>query len=117
MVNSILSTELPTSQLHIDLVAQDLCDAEATSALPAPSLLAELLDLCPEQNVWMYEPDPLDPDSDVVNAIFRLQATRGITFHMSCLLHSNGSILAWTGPYDISIPKSTEPTLLNAIAA
>ncbi|MCB0665444.1 MAG: hypothetical protein KDC80_06460 [Saprospiraceae bacterium] len=104
-------------QERIDSIAYDLFCAGGKFFDYAPEILAGLLDLRPEQNVWMYEPDPDDPESNRTYATFKLQASNGTTFHMSCLLNRSSEILEWIGPYDVVFPKSHKPVVLPAMAA
>lgn len=104
-------------QERIDSVAVDLFQSGGNFFDHTPEVLAGLLDLCPEQGVWMYEPDPSDPDSRLTYATFRLQATNGTTFHMSCLLNNESEVLEWIGPHDIEFPRTYRPVALPAMAA
>ncbi|MBK8502154.1 MAG: hypothetical protein IPL46_08080 [Saprospiraceae bacterium] len=104
-------------QERIDSVAFDLCNRGGKFFDFAPEILARLLDLCPEQDVWLYEPDPTDPDARLTYATFRIQATNGTIFHMSCLLNDQSEVLEWIGPHDFQLPKTLEPLFLQAIAA
>lgn len=117
MVNSILSSEPTQKQVHIDLIAQDITDSVALQSLPSADILSGLLELCPEQDVWMYEPCADDFESTSVQAIFRLHSSRGIIFHMSCKIDENGNSSEWIGPYDITIPRVQTPGLGKALAA
>ncbi len=109
MVYSSLANQNNRTQELIDAVAWDLRSNNGIFFERSAESLAELLDLCPEQNVWMYEPDPSDPDEEVVFATFRLHASNGITFHLSCKVDKQGKVLEWFGPHDISgmeeVPK------------
>ena len=104
-------------QERIDSVAFDLCKRGGKFFDFTPEILAGLLDLCPEQNVWMYEPDLSDTDAGLTYATFRIQATNGTIFHMSCLLNDQSEVLEWIGPHDLKLPKTFEPASVQAIAA
>lgn len=104
-------------QERIDSVAFDLYKNGGNFFDLTPALLAGLLDLYPEQDVWMYEPDPSDLESKLTYATFRLQASNGSTFHMSCLLNEHSEVLEWIGPHDISFPKTLKPVTIAAMAA
>ena len=104
-------------QERIDSVAFDLFKNQGAFFDHPAEILAGLLDLCPEQDVWMYEPDPSDVESNLTYATFRLIATNGTTFHMSCLLNNDSEILEWIGPHDLSIPASFKPAAVQALAA
>ncbi len=117
MVNSILSSQPSELQRNIDLVAQDLLNAESRFALPSADLLAELLELRPEQNVWMYEPDCDESGQNLVKATFRLHASTGIVFHISCQIDDHGNALGWMEPHDIVVPAVNQPTVKKALAA
>jgi hypothetical protein len=104
-------------QERIDSVAFDLCRRGGKFFDFSPEILAGLLDLCPEQDVWLYEPDPTDPDAGLTYATFRIQATNGTIFHMSCLLNDQSEVLEWIGPHDLKLPKTFEPASVQAIAA
>ena len=104
-------------QDRIDSVAFDLFRNGGKFFDLSPEILAGILDLCPEQNVWMYEPDPTDPESKLTYATFRLQASNGTTFHMSCLLNESSEVLEWIGPHDVIFPKTYTPAQIQALAA
>lgn len=104
-------------QERIDSVAFDLFRNGGKFFDHTPEILAGILDLCPEQEVWMYEPDPTDPESRLTYATFRLQASNGTTFHMSCLLNEHSEVLEWIGPHDVILPKTFEPVAIQAMAA
>jgi hypothetical protein len=104
-------------QERIDSIAFDLFKTKGAFFDHPAEILAGLLDLCPEQDVWMYEPDPSDLENNHTYATFRLIATNGTTFHMSCLLNRESEILEWIGPHDLSIPASFKPAVAQAIAA
>ncbi len=117
-MGTIESNVNPKRQMHIDAIANDLMADRSVSALPSAEVLAQLLDLCPEQDVWMYEPDPADADPALVFATFRLQSSRGVVFHMGCQLSSDSQVLEWIGPFDISVPDGVVRTRVNrALAA
>ena len=104
-------------QERIDSVAFDLFRNSGRFFDHTPSVLAGLLDICPEQDVWMYEPDLRDPDAGLTYATFRLQATNGTIFHMSCLLNDQSEVLEWIGPHDIKLAKTYKAASVQAIAA
>ena len=104
-------------QQRIDSIAFDLCKSGGKFFDLNPEIIAGLLDLCPEQDVWLYEPDPTDPDAGLTYATFRLQATNGTIFHMSCLLNDQSEVLEWIGPHDFKSSKTFEPAAVQAIAA
>ncbi|NND31576.1 MAG: hypothetical protein HKN76_03225 [Saprospiraceae bacterium] len=104
-------------QERIDSIAFDLFRNKGSFFDHPADVLAGLLDLCPEQNVWMYEPDPSDPESILTYATFRMLATNGTSFHMSCLLNDQSEVLEWIGPHDMIIPKSFKPARVQALAA
>ena len=117
MVNNIQLNQSISTQTQIDLIAKDLMHPASQAALPSPELCASLLDLCPEQDVWMYEPDPSDPAGEIVFATFLLQSSRGIIFHMSCQLAGHGEILEWIGPFDVITPQGKALAVVRALAA
>ncbi|MCB0688213.1 MAG: hypothetical protein KDC53_16865 [Saprospiraceae bacterium] len=104
-------------QERIDTVALDLIKDGGNFFDHSAEILADFLDLCPEQNVWMYEPDPSDPEAQLTYATFRLQASNGTTFHMSCLLNDHSEVLEWIGPHDVRFPEKIEPIMVSALAA
>lgn len=104
-------------QERINSIAFDLLKNDGKFFDHTPELLAGLLDLCPEQDVWMYEPDPSDPEEKLTYATFRLESSHGTIFHMSCLLTQHSEVLEWIGPHDIKFPKSFNPVQMQAIAA
>ena len=104
-------------QERIDSIAFDLFRNKGTFFDHPADVLAGLLELCPEQDVWIYEPDPSDPHGVLTYATFRLIATNGSSFHMSCLLNDHSEVLEWIGPHDFSTPKSYRPSSVQAIAA
>lgn len=95
-------------QERIDAIAAEYTHHDQVKEF-SPAMLADLLDLCPEQNVWMFEPDPSDPEGNLTYATFRLFASNGTVFHMSCLLNEVSEILEWIGPHDVSAPTVTTP--------
>ncbi len=107
----------PRIQTMIDAVAQNLELNHGIYVGESPAELAELLDLCPEQDVWMYEPDPADPEGGLVFATFRLQASYGTRFHMSCSLDVDGQIGEWIGPHDITIRRFQDTQVYTGVAA
>jgi hypothetical protein len=104
---TIMQESIQKTQERIDAVVFDLLINEGKFFDHSPEILAGLLDLCPDQDVWMYEPDPIDPDGGLTLATFRLQATNGALFHMSCLLNRHSEVLEWIGPHDILVPQTT----------
>ncbi len=118
MVYSEISNQNNRSQQMIDAIAWDLKRNNGLFYESSGEALAELLGLCPEQNVWMYEPDPSDPVSEIVFATFRLHASEGTTFHITCKLDPAGNILEWIGPHDISeIDTPTKKMVKRGMAA
>ena len=105
------------AQELIDAVALNLESNQGLYIGESPAELADLLDLCPEQDVWMYEPDTSNPESDMVFATFRLQASYGTTFHMSCALTDTGEVLEWIGPYDVTIKRLDQVQVYSGVAA
>ena len=105
-------------QERIDSIAFDLSKNNGKFYDHSPETLAGLLDLCPEQDVWMYEPDPSDLDASNLFATFRLVANNGTIFHMSCLLSEDSEVLEWIGPHDMQIGLiEGTPDTVRAIAA
>ena len=117
MVNSVLSSTPTLTQQNIDLIAQDLQHPHARLHLLQASILAALLELHPEQDVWMYEPVLHDPEATAVQATFRLHSSRGVIFHMSCILDVNGNASEWIGPHNVLIPSTSKPSVHKAMAA
>jgi len=105
-------------QERIDSIAFDLSKNNGKFYDHSPETLAGLLDLCPEQDVWMYEPDPSDLDASNIFATFRLVANNGMIFHMSCLMNEDSEVLEWIGPHDIQKGFAAgTPDAIQAIAA
>jgi len=102
MVYASFSNQTSKTQELIDAIAWDLKSNNGIFFERSAEGLADLLGLCPEQDVWMYEPDPNDLDDQNVFATFRLHASNGITFHLSCKVDHQGNVLEWFGPHDIS---------------
>ncbi len=100
------------TQDRIDSLAYDLQNNRGRHFDPAT--LADLLDLCPAQNVWMYEPDPL---TDHIFATFKLEATNGSLFFMGCLLNTDNEVLEWIGPFDLVPPSKLVSVQQSALAA
>ena len=116
-MDTIKSNEFATTfQLHVDALAWDLIHNQSSLAVLTPGEIADLLDLCPGQNVWMYEPVPEDESEDV-RATFRLVASDGTTFHMACRLTSDSEIKEWIGPHDIILPVRDLDTTRHSMAA
>ena len=101
MVYTSFSNQTSKTQELIDAIAWDLKSNNGIFFERSAEGLADLLGLCPEQDVWMYEPDTSDPDDQTVFATFRLHASTGITFHLSCKVDQMGNVLEWFGPHDI----------------
>ncbi len=93
MSNETLSSTETSKQELIDAIALDLKVNQGINTGESAEELADLLDLCPEQDVWIYEPNPIDPESDTVFATFRLQDTYGTIFHISCEMTDVGEVL------------------------
>ncbi|NND07799.1 MAG: hypothetical protein HKN87_15590 [Saprospiraceae bacterium] len=102
MVYTSFSNQTSKTQELIDAIAWDLKSNNGIFFERSAKGLAEILGLCPEQNVWLYEPDPNDPTEEMVFATFRLHATSDVTFHLSCKVDRQGNVLEWIGPHDIT---------------
>jgi hypothetical protein len=87
----------------IDYIALDLKKNLGLFSDVSAGDLAYILDLCPEQEVWMYEPDFDDPKNELVIATYRLTASDGSIFHMSCRMTPTSEVLEWAGPFDAEI--------------
>ena len=110
-------TEFATTfQLHVDAIAWDLINNQTALCAIQPADIAALLDLCPEQDVWMYEP-ALEEDSSEVVATFRLIASDGTIFHMACRLTENSEVKEWIGPHDLILPARDLHAVRHSIAA
>ena len=96
-------SHLVNVQEKIDFIAFDLSQKAEIIQMLAPAKLAELLEILPEQDVWMYEPDPSDPESKLIFATHRLIASDGTIFHISCQINREGQPLEWIGPYDVKL--------------
>jgi hypothetical protein len=90
-----------SKQERIDFIASKL-GKENNSPTLNPDWYAEALDICIDQDVWLYEPDFSDPYHQMVFANFRLEATDGTQFHIACRLDENSQVLEWIGPFDIT---------------
>ncbi|MDH3649021.1 MAG: hypothetical protein OEQ53_05020 [Saprospiraceae bacterium] len=102
MKNLHMLTNLKKDQ-KLDLIAFDLKkNLNLFSRIPSQTL-ADLLELYPEQDVWMFEPDYDDQNEQIVFAAFRLEASDGTVFFMRCRLSDTSEVLDWTGPCDIQI--------------
>ena len=112
-----MRTKAIITQERINAIAAELCQSNGVCQDHTPASLAELLDLCPEQDVWMYEADPSDSSETRMYATFRMVATNGILFHMSCLINQDSEVLEWIGPYDLWVDKIPTPQAISAIAA
>ena len=102
MVYTSFSNQTSKTQELIDAIAWDIRSNNGIFFERSAESLAEILGLRPEQDVWLYEPDPSDPTEEMVFATFRLHATNGVTFHLSCKVDRQGNVLEWYGPHDIS---------------
>ncbi|MDH3246525.1 MAG: hypothetical protein OEM26_18035 [Saprospiraceae bacterium] len=92
-----------STQQIIDYVALDLKKNLGLFSDVSAEVLADALDLCPEQEVWMYEPDFDDPKDELVIATYRLTASDGTIFHMGCRMTPTSELKGWTGPFDVEI--------------
>ncbi len=92
-----------STQQIIDCITLDLKKNLGLFSDASPEVLANALDLCPEQEVWMYEPDFDDPKDELVIATYRLTASDGSIFHMSCRMTPTSEMLEWAGPFDVEI--------------
>ena len=69
-------------QDFIDLIAKDLASPTGKASLPAADILADLIGICAEQDVWWYEPAPDGKEGDVL-ATYRLLSSDGVLFHLT----------------------------------
>ena len=96
--------QIKTKQEQIDFVASILSSELDTSKF-SPEWYAEQLDICVDQDVWLYEPDFSDHNQQMVFATYRLESSDGTRFHIACRLDGNSQILEWIGPFDITIMR------------
>ncbi len=104
-------------QHYIDALALDLLEGNDVQHEWSPESIASVLELCPEQDAWLYEPLPSDPTQSTCMAIFRFQATNGVIFHMQCLISHDSEVLRWIGPADLQVPEDLLTPALHVMAA
>ena len=115
MKNSNILVGQTTEQI-IDYIALDLKKNLGLFTNVSAVDMAHALDLCPEQEVWMYEPDFDDPREELVIATFRFTASDGTVFHMSCRMTPNSEIMDWAGPFDVEIGWDLLPLEMDQAA-